>query len=196
MSGAMSGDARATEADRVGELEQELHMARRELKWVRVDQEHLTEALQRVRRQRARLREQSESLASALAAELSATYWRDRESGLGRLRRRPAESEDGLVREVEGNPLFDAGWYLRQNQDAIIEQRIPPALHHVRHANERRLDPGETFSTGRYLLHHPEAAATGLPALVHAQRNGLIDDGLLDEAPVGDGPLDLEATDR
>ena len=106
----MSGDARESEAERIGMLEQDLQLARRELKWVRVDQEHLAEGLQRVRRQRARLREQSESLANALAAELSAAYWRDQEHLLGRLRRRTADPEAALVREVEASPLFDAGW--------------------------------------------------------------------------------------
>lgn len=178
MSGAMSGDVSASRADRVAELERELQLARREVKWVHNDQEHLTEALQRVRRQRAKLRDQSESLATALAVELSASYWRRQESGLGRLRRRDPEAD--LVREVEGSPLFDAGWYLRQHQKTILEQHLSPALHHVRHANERKLDPGEGFSTGRYLIHHPEAAEAGLPALLHAQRNGLLRDGLVD----------------
>ena len=184
----MSGDARTSEAGRIAKLEGELHLARRELTWVRADQEHLTESLQRVRRQRTRLREQSDSLATALAAELSDAYWRDRESGRGRLRRRDAEAD--LVREVEANPLFDAGWYLRQNQKSIIEQHVPPALHHVRHATERRLDPGEGFSTGRYLLRHPESAQTGLPALLHAHHNGQLNDGLLDDT------LDVDATEN
>lgn len=174
----MSGDGSAAGPDRIGELEQELHLARREIKWVRMDLEHLTEALQRVRRQRARLREQSESLATGLARELSSAYWREQEAGLGRLRRRNPEAE--LVREVEASTPFDAGWYLRQNQAEILEQRIPPALHHVRYANQRRLDPSEGFSTGRYLRRHPEAAEAGLPALLHAQRNGLLHDGLVD----------------
>ncbi|PVG81360.1 hypothetical protein DDE18_17890 [Nocardioides gansuensis] len=157
-----------------------LRLARNELKWTRNELEHQAEALQRVRRQRARLREQAESLAAALAAELSAAYWRDQDPGRGRLRRRSADPETELVREVEAHPLFDAGWYLRQHQKAILEQRIPPALHHVRHANERRLDPSEGFSTGRYLLRHPEAGGSGLPALLHAHRHGLLDDGLVD----------------
>lgn len=153
-----------------------LELTRRELKWVRTEQEHVTEALQRVRRQRARLREQSETLASALATQLSAAYWREQRSGPGRLLRRTT-AEAQLAREVEGSALFDAGWYLRQHQQAILEQRITPALHHVRHANERLLDPSEGFNTRRYLLRHPDAVDAGLPALLHAQRNGLLDDG-------------------
>lgn len=176
----MSGDGSASGSGRLGELERDLHLARREIKWIRTDLEHLTEALQRVRRQRAKLREQSEALASGLAAELSASYWRDQESGLGRLRRRDPEAE--LAREVEASELFDAGWYLRQHQHEILEQHIPPALHHVRHATAKRLDPSEAFDTGRYLRRHPDAADSGLPPLLHAQRHSQLDDGLADVA--------------
>lgn len=168
-------------ADRLADARRELQLSRRETKWVRTELEHLTEALQRVRRQRARLREQSESLATGLATELSATYWRKQESGLGRVRLRNPEAE--LVREVEASTLFDPGWYLRQHQQEILEQRIPPALHHVRHANRRRLDPSEGFNAGRYLRRHPEAAEAGIPALLHAQRQNLLDDGLVDVDP-------------
>ncbi|PUA80908.1 hypothetical protein [Nocardioides currus] len=174
--GSASGD------DRTAALAQELGLARREIKWVRTELEHLTEALQRVRRQRARLREQSESLATGLAVELSAAYWREQESGLGRLRSKAGRRSDEaqLVREVEASEHFDAGWYLRQAQREILDQRIPPALHHVRHANRLRLDPSEDFSTGRYLNRHPEAADSGLPALLHAQREGRLADGLVE----------------
>ena len=139
--------------------------------------EHLTEALQRVRRQRARLREQSESLATGLAAELSASYWREQESGLGRLRRRDPEAE--LVREVEASPHFDAGWYLRQHQHEILEQRLAPrSTTSATPTSAARSSEG--FSTGATCVRHPEAADDGLPALLHAQRNGLVDDGLVD----------------
>lgn len=171
----MSGNVDAAESERIAELEQDLQLARREIKWILTKQEHQAEALQRLRRQRARLREQSEALASALAAELSAAYWRQQESGLGRLRRRDAEAE--LVRELEASDLFDAGWYLRQHQGAIVGEHVSPALHHVRHANAKRLDPGEGFSTGRYLLRHPDAADSALPAVLHAQQHGQLDDG-------------------
>jgi hypothetical protein len=173
----MCGDADAAEQALAAQMEKELVRARRETKWVQGELEHQAEALQRVRRQRARLREQSESLATALAAELSAAYWRDQEAG-PRLRRR-RDAEAGLVRELEASPHFDAGWYLRQHQAAILEQRVSPALHHVRHANERRLDPSEDFSTVRYLRRHPDAASTGLPAVLHAERHGLVADGLV-----------------
>lgn len=185
----MSGDVDA-ESERVVELERDLHLARREIKWILIEQEHQTEALQRVRRQRARLREQSASLASGLAAELSSAYWRERESGLGRLLRRDSEAE--LVRELEASELFDAGWYLRQHQVVIVAQRLAPALHHVRHANDKRLDPSEGFSTARYLLRHPEAVESGVPALLHAQRHGQLDDGVVVKTSV---EASVEATE-
>ncbi|QIK77081.1 hypothetical protein [Nocardioides piscis] len=181
----MSGDVTRSAADRVTELERELQLARREVKWVCTDQEHLTEALQRVRRQRAKLRDQSESLATALAAELSAAYWREQKASHRRVRLRAADPEATLVREVESSPLFDAGWYLRQHQRTIIEHHLAPAVHYVRHANERRLDPSEGFSTDRYLLRHPEARDSGVPALVHALRNGLLEDGLVAPGSLG-----------
>lgn len=184
----MSGDA----SEHVVEAEDELLRARRETKWVQGELEHLTEALQRVRRQRARLREQSESLASGLAIELSAAYWREQESGLGRLRTnlRGRNEEVELVRELEASPHFDAGWYLRQAQREILEQRIAPALHHVRRANQLQLDPSEDFSTARYLRRHPEAAASGLPALLHAQREGQLASGLVTNDPASRGADD------
>lgn len=176
----MSGDAGEVEPDLTVQLQRDLHLAQNEIKWILGEHEHMSEALQRVRRQRARLREQSEALAAALAAELSAAYWREHESVRGRLRRRDPDAD--LVRELEASAHFDAGWYLRQNQAAILEHRVCPALHHVRHANAKRLDPSEGFSTKRYLLRHPEAHQSGVPALLHAERGGLLADGLVDVA--------------
>ncbi len=173
----MSGDRSGAGSDHMREVELDLELTRRELKWIRVEQEHMSEALQRVRRQRAKLREQSEALASALATELSASYWRNQPSSPGLLRRRNPDTETALVRELEDCPLFDAGWYLRQHQQAILEQGLTPALHHLRLANERRLDPSEGFNTRRYLARHPEAADSALPAVLHAQRHGHLEDG-------------------
>lgn len=174
----MSSDEYADAPDQLRELTRRLDLTRHELTWTRREQEQQAEALQRVRRQRTRLREQSAGLADALAAELSAAYWSD-QGGL--LRRRSAESE--LVRELEASELFDAGWYLLQHQSALIEERMSPALHHVRHANARRLDPSKAFDTARYLLRRPEAKESGVPALLHAERNGFLDDGLSDVGP-------------
>jgi len=170
----MPTDEYAGTSEHARELASRLGLAQREIAWIRREQEQQAEALQRVRRQRTRLREQSAELADALAVELSAAYWRDQDRGL--LRRRSPEAE--LGGELERSSLFDAGWYVRQHLATFRETRIAPALHHLQHANARELDPSEQFDTGRYLARHPEAKESGLPALLHAERNGLLADGL------------------
>lgn len=75
----------SSSADRIAELEHELALTRRELKWLRIEQEHMAEALQRVRRQRAKLRTEVESL----QAEQGSTASR------GLLRRRRGAAADG-----------------------------------------------------------------------------------------------------
>jgi hypothetical protein len=165
-------------ADSLDEARRELALARRELKWTQIEHEHQAESLQRVRRQRARLREQLEEVTEVLAEVLSERYWTQAGGGrspLGRLARRTRSETDAteadLVAEVEASDLFDGAWYLRRYPEAA-QERIAPAVHLVRHGNARGLDPGERFSTGRYLADHPEAVATGLPALVHHLRSG------------------------
>jgi hypothetical protein len=161
----------------VADLRDSLRLARRELKWTQIEHEHQTESLQRVRRQRARLREQLDVTTEALAELLSERYWsqvRGPRAALGRLSRRRAETrevEADLVAEVEGSDLFDAAWYLRRYPDAARD-RVSPAVHLVRHGNDRGLDPSDRFSTGAYLAAHPEAVESGLPALVHHLRAG------------------------
>lgn len=152
----------------------ELTLARRQLKWTLTELEHSSEGLGRVRRQRARLREQNELLSDTLAAVLSEAYWSSRATpGLrGRLRPAPSDPEAELVREVEASELFDGGWYLRR-YPKVAKARIAPALHYVRNANDQHTDPGPGFSTSLHLEKHPDAAASGLPALVHALRQGL-----------------------
>lgn len=149
-----------------------LRLVQRELKWMQIEHEHQAESLQRVRRQRARLREQLDQATEALAEVLGERYRAEAggaRSALGRLARRGDTSEADLVAEVEASDLFDAAWYLRRYPDAVRE-RIAPALHLVRFGNERGLDPSEAFSTSRYLAEHPDTG--GLPALVHHLRSG------------------------
>ena len=156
-----------------------LRLARRELKWVRTEQEYQAETLQLVRRQRARLREQVDALATALAESLSSAYWAEQQSpsrwGLPRRQQAVRDPEAELVREVEDCDLFDAAWYLRQHP-AAVRSGTAPALHYVRNGNAKGLDPGPGFSTSVYLARHPEAAESGLPALVHAVRTGALHD--------------------
>ena len=161
---------------RLAEAEKALRRAGREMKWWQIELEHTAEALQRARRQRARLREQADDLSDVLAETLSARYWETRPgtAGVGRLLgRTPADPEAELVREVEASELFDGGWYLRHHAKAV-RSGLSPALHYVRHGNAKKLDPGPRFSTADHLAQHPEALAGGVPALLHATRHGLL----------------------
>lgn len=172
---------------RLAETEKALRRAGREMKWWQIELEHTTEALQRTRRQRARLREQVEVFSEALADTLSARFWESRSSGgsgVGRLLgRAQADPEADLVREVEASDLFDGAWYLRTHPKAVTSG-LSPAQHYVRHGNARRLDPGPGFHVARYVEKHPEAAGQDLPLLLHATRNGHLDDLAAEDAPV------------
>ena len=163
-------------AVRLARAEKALRQSGRELKWWQIELEHTQEALQRARRQRARLRDQVDTFSDVLATSLSRAYWagqESRDSGVARLvRRRSSESDEAaLVREVEASAAFDGGWYLRTHP-AAARSGLSPALHLVRHGNAQRLDPGPSFSTGAYLERHPDAADAGVPALLHALRHG------------------------
>jgi len=171
---------------RLAETEKALRRAGREMKWWQIELEHTAEALQRARRQRARLREQAESLSDALATSLSSHYWESRPTSAGVTRllgrsRSTADPEADLVREVEASELFDGGWYLRTHPKAV-RSGLSPALHYVRHGNAGRLDPGPRFSTADYLERHPEVADGDLPALLHAVRRGDLGETPVDDA--------------
>lgn len=176
---------------RTDQAHAEHRQTQRHLKWLLIEHEHNLETLQRVRRQRARLRDQVESLATALAESRSAAYWAEQSSPgrpalFGRSRGTDPEAE--LVREVEAAEQFDGGWYLQQHP-AAVSSGLSPALHYVRHGNDKALDPGPRFSTSAHLRRHPDAIDTGLPALVHAVRNGLTGEtstGEADPSPAGD----------
>lgn len=154
------------------ELREALRLARRELKLARGRQEVAEEAIQRVRRQRAALRRQVRASTDALARLLSERYWADQPSGLagglvGRLR--PGHEEAALERArvaaVEASDLFDGGWYLRHQPEAV-RNLISPALHYVR-TTDNSANPGPDFDTQAYLEDHPEARRGDLPALLH-----------------------------
>jgi hypothetical protein len=168
MTGAAKGGR-----DTVAELSESLRLARRELTLARRQQESAAEKLQAVRRERARLRQQVGLLSDALAALLSERYWENegapRSRRLGRSRL-GGTTERELVAEVEASDLFDGGWYLRQNTDAL-EKRLSPALHYVRIGSRKGAEPGPRFDTEGYLRDHPTAVDSGLPPLVHHLRH-------------------------
>jgi hypothetical protein len=153
--------------DATAELAEALRLARRELKLAHGRQEEAEETLQRVRRQRVGLRDQNRALADALAQVLSERYWADKGGSLrGRLRGGRDDAERDLVAAVEASDLFDAGWYLRHQPDAVGEL-LAPAVHYVRTAAATRADPGPDFDTAQYLEDHPDARGGSVPALLH-----------------------------
>ncbi len=176
------------------DLAEELRLARRELKFVRAEQERLAERHQRVRRQRARLKEQVEVTSETLAALLSEAYWRSAEATtaqrilpFGRSgHAAPPAEEQGLVREVERSHLFDAAWYLRHNLDAARDG-LSPAVHYVRSGGAAGRDPSELFDSERYLQRNPAARGSGLPPLVHHLRDP---DSVLNQTERPAGPAD------
>ncbi len=162
----------AQEPDDIGELSESLRLARRELKLSHGRQEAAEEKLQRTRRQRAAVRTQARLCSEALARLLSERYWADQPRGLaGRLL--PGRG-DALEREqvaaIEASDLFDGGWYLRENPDAV-RALVSPAVHYLRTGARQGAEPGPHFDSDKYLEDHPEARAGDLPPLLdHLRR--------------------------
>ncbi len=160
------------------DLAEELRLARRELKFVRMEHERMAEQLQRLRRQRARLHEQADVVSAVLAARLTEAYWSSAEGARASrfsLRGRPARvgppaEELRMVREVESSPLFDPGWYLRRHLDAA-RAGLSAAVHYVRTGGPTGEDPSEHFDTTRFLQRNPAARTSGLPPLVYHVRH-------------------------
>ena len=157
--------------DLVTELTESLRLSRRELKLVRGQQEVALETLQRVRRQRAALREEVRWLADTLAAQLSERYWLAEQGRRGLRGRTRRTEEQAMVAELEASDLFEGGWYLRHHPE-IAEEGLSPCLHYVRIGAAAGFDPGPSFDSARYLREQPGAQGSGLPPLVHHLRHG------------------------
>ena len=164
-----SGGSPTVTTDEVAELTEALRLARRELKLVRGQQESSLETLQRVRRQRAALRDQAQACAEALAGLLAERYWQGEGGRLARIGRTRRTPEQELVAEVEAAEEFDAAWYLRHNLDAVADL-VSPAAHYVRVGGAVGRDPGPAFDTARYLHRYPEARDASVPPLIHFLR--------------------------
>ena len=158
-------------SDELTELTESLRLARRELKLAHGRQEVAEETLQKVRRQRAAVREQARLSSEALARVLSERYWA--EHGRGALARllpgRDDANERDRVAAIEASDLFDGGWYLRQNPDAV-RQLVSPAVHYLRTGGRDGAEPGPKFDTLKFLEDHPEARDSDLPPLLHHLR--------------------------
>jgi hypothetical protein len=161
----------AVEPSDLRELTESLRLARRELKLARGRQEAAEEKLQRTRRQRAAAREQARLSSEALAQLLSERYWADQRGGLtGRLRPGRADAaEREQVAAIEASDLFDGGWYLRQNPDAV-RNLVSPAVHYLRRGPDEDAEPGPRFDTEQYLFDHPEVRDRDLSPLLHHLR--------------------------
>jgi glycosyltransferase involved in cell wall biosynthesis len=79
------------------------------------------------------------------------------------------------VRILRGSELFDAAWYLRQNED-IARSGVDPLYHYVRHGAFEGRDPSPGFSSSWYLLRYDDVRQAGFNPLVHyllyGKRNG------------------------
>ena len=76
----------------------------------------------------------------------------------------------GLAR-LRASPAFDAAYYVARNAD-VLESRLDPALHYLRHGADERRDPNPFFSTGYYLDAYPDVAGAGLNPVLHYLSNG------------------------
>ena len=74
-------------------------------------------------------------------------------------------------RAVRRSPLFDRGWYLRENPD-LTASGESPSLHYLAAGAPAGKDPGPGFCGAEYLALHPDARASGLNPLVHYERVG------------------------
>jgi hypothetical protein len=109
-----------------------------------------------------------------LARVLSERYWATQPAGLAaRLRRggQEAATEREVVAQIEASDLFDGGWYLRQQPDAV-RARLSPAVHYVRIGAGTGAEPGPDFDTRSYLEEHPEVLGGRLAAVLHRIRSG------------------------
>lgn len=166
-------------------LSEALISCQRELAQVRAAEEPLREQCSQLLREREEAISTAEQLADALARHLSTKFWEERRPpariGWGRFigsrwpwlkktfgARQSAEEleEQARVRMIEASPLFDAGWYLRQNLD-VVGAGIHPASHFLHAGAGEARNPGPEFDTAAYLARHPELVESGVNPLLH-----------------------------
>ncbi len=104
---------------------------------------------------------------------LTASWWALTGQLGSRLRRRSSILADAAA--VAASPLFDAGWYAGRYAD-VRAGGIDPALHYATVGGQEGRDPGPRFSAQRYMAQHPDATASGRPALLHFLESGHGDD--------------------
>jgi glycosyltransferase involved in cell wall biosynthesis len=67
---------------------------------------------------------------------------------------------------VKSSELFDAAWYLAHNPD-LIQGRVDPWVHYVKHGGFEGRDPSSKFSSAGYLSKNKHAQELGINPLVH-----------------------------
>jgi hypothetical protein len=79
---------------------------------------------------------------------------------------------DGTVDVVDdGNPLFDALYYLSRNPD-VFHAGVDPLLHYNVVGRHEGRDPNAWFDTSGYLAANPDVAAAGINPLDHYHNSG------------------------
>ena len=69
------------------------------------------------------------------------------------------------------SPLFDAEWYLSQNND-VKEAGLDPTLHFLLKGGEEARQPGVFFNTKHYLAANPDVVIAKENPLIHFIRWG------------------------
>jgi hypothetical protein len=78
------------------------------------------------------------------------------------------ESDLALLRSSD---LFDAAWYLTNNQD-VVKTHMDPVYHYLLHGGFQGRDPSPNFSSGWYLEKYEDVKKAKVNPLVHYLRNG------------------------
>lgn len=72
---------------------------------------------------------------------------------------------------IRTSGLFDKDWYLENNPD-VVQAKVNPYIHFLRHGGIEGRDPGSDFSSSRYLDTYADVKAAGLNPLIHYLRYG------------------------
>lgn len=103
-------------------------------------------------------------LRANMRQSLRLTRWTLTGQLVSRLRGRKRIAAD--ARAIAATPLFDPHWYLARNPDVHLSG-LEPAAHYAFAGGYEERDPSPHFSVRHYLEQHPEARASGRPALLH-----------------------------
>ena len=79
--------------------------------------------------------------------------------------------EEGYLRGLRPNPLFDSRWYLERYED-VRRAGVNPLVHYLQHGFREGRDPGPDFQTEYYLEANPDVRGSGVNPLAHYLRYG------------------------